>query len=198
MLFACFFKFLDFFLKRIDFLRLPMENLAVSVKLESGRIALHRGDIVLMIVQNAETMGVRELEQFIQSKGLRDRAVLPDSKNRIQEYIKDAALFVLSSDYEGIPNALIEAMAIGLPCVSTDCSPGGARELINNGENGVIAECGNSDALAKAMVLLLEDRENAQKMGINARRICRRVDKDLVCDRWHDFIIDCWRKENEC
>lgn len=190
MLFACFFKFLDFSLKRIDFLRLPMENLAVSVKLESGRIALHRGDIVLMIVQNAKTMGVRKLEQFIQSKGLRDRAVLPDSKNRIQEYIKDAALFVLSSDYEGIPNALIEAMAIGLPCVSTDCSPGGARELINDGENGVIVECGNSDALAKAMVLLLEDRENAQKMGINARRICRRVDKDLVCDRWLDFIMD--------
>ena len=175
-----------------------MENLAVSVKLESGRIALHRGDIALMIVQNAETMGVRELEQFIQSKGLQDRAVLPGSKNRIQEYIKDAALFVLSSDYEGIPNALIEAMAIALPCVSTDCSPGGARELINDGENGVIVECGNSDALAKAMVLLLEDRENAQKMGINARRICRRVDKDLVCDRWLDFIMDCWRKENEC
>lgn len=50
-----------------------MENLAVSVKLESGRIALHRGDIALMIVQNAETMGVRELEQFIQSKGLQDK-----------------------------------------------------------------------------------------------------------------------------
>jgi glycosyltransferase involved in cell wall biosynthesis len=87
-----------------------------------------------------------ELEQFIQSKGLQDRVMLPGSKNRIQEHIKDAALFVLSSDYEGIPNALIEAMAIGLPCVSTDCSPGGARELINDGENGVIVDCGNSDA----------------------------------------------------
>lgn len=110
--------------------------------------------------------------------------MLPGSKNRIQEHIKDAALFVLSSDYEGIPNALIEAMAIGLPCVSTDCSPGGARELINDGENGVIVDCGNSDALAKAMVLLLEDREKAQKMGINAKKICRRVDKELVCKRW--------------
>lgn len=139
-----------------------------------------------------------ELEQFIQSKGLQDRVMLPGSKNRIQEHIKDAALFVLSSDYEGIPNALIEAMAIGLPCVSTDCSPGGARELINDGENGVIVDCGNSDALAKAMVLLLEDREKAQKMGINAKKICRRVDKELVCNRWLDFIMDCRRKENEC
>ena len=139
-----------------------------------------------------------ELEQFVQSKGLQNRVILPGSKNRIQEHIKDAALFVLSSDYEGIPNALIEAMAIGLPCISTDCSPGGARELINDGENGIIVDCGNSDALAKAMVSLLEDRKKAQEMGINAKKICRRADKDLVCDRWLTLIMDCRRKVNEC
>lgn len=139
-----------------------------------------------------------ELEQFVQSKGLQNRVILPGSKNRIQEHIKDAALFVLSSDYEGIPNALIEAMAIGLPCISTDCSPGGARELINDGENGIIVDCGNSDALAKAMVSLLEDRKKAQEMGINAKKICRRADKDLVCDRWLNLIMDCRRKVNEC
>lgn len=97
-----------------------------------------------------------------------------------------------------LPNLADRYNAIGLPCVSTDCSPGGARELINDGENGVIVDCGNSDALAKAMVLLLEDREKAQKMGINAKKICRRVDKELVCNRWLDFIMDCRRKENEC
>lgn len=140
----------------------------------------------------------QELEHLIQSKGLQDRIMLPGSKNRIQEYIKDASLFVLSSDYEGIPNALIEAMAIGLPCVSTDCSPGGARELINDGENGVIVECGDSAALAKAMASLLENREKARSMGANAKKICMRVDKGLVCDRWLDLIMDCRRKENEC
>ena len=139
-----------------------------------------------------------ELEEFVESKGLQNRVIWPGSKNRIQEHIKDAALFVLSSDYEGIPNALIEAMAIGLPCISTDCSPGGARELINDGENGIIVDCGNSDALAKAMVSLLEDRKKAQEMGINAKKICRRADKDLVCDRWLNLIMDCRRKVNEC
>ena len=68
-------------------------------------------------------------------------------------------------------------MAIGLPCVSTDCSPGGARELINDGENGVIVDCGNSDALAKAMVLLLRIGRKHKRWGINAKKICRRVDK---------------------
>lgn len=138
-----------------------------------------------------------ELEHFIQSKGLQNRVMLPGSKNSIQEYIKDVSLFVLSSDYEGIPNALIEAMAIGIPCISTDCSPGGARELINNGENGVIVECNNSVALAKAIVSLLEDREKAKMIGTNAKRICMRVDKDLICDRWLNLIKDCRRKDNE-
>ena len=83
----------------------------------------------------------KELEDYIKAKGLQERVFLPGSKNNIQEHIKDASLFVLSSDYEGIPNALIEAMAIGLPCVSTDCSPGGARELIEEGISGLITPC---------------------------------------------------------
>lgn len=138
----------------------------------------------------------KELEKFIESKGLKDRIFLPGAKNNIQEYIKDASLFVLSSDYEGIPNALIEAMAIGLPCVSTDCSPGGARELITNGENGVIVECRNSNELATAMASLLTDRESAKKMGTNAKKIYTRVDKDLVCNRWLDLIRDCQGRKN--
>ena len=138
----------------------------------------------------------KKLEKYIESKGLKDRVFLPGAKNNIQEYIKDASLFVLSSDYEGIPNALIEAMAIGLPCVSTDCSPGGARELITNGENGVIVECRNSNELATAMARLLTDRESAKRMGTNAKKIYTRVDKNLVCNRWLDLIRDCRRRKN--
>lgn len=137
-----------------------------------------------------------ELENYIMSKGLQSKVVLPGAKNNIQEHIKDASLFVLSSDYEGIPNALIEAMAIGLPCVSTDCSPGGARELIADGENGTIVECGNPQMLAKAMELVLKDREKAQGMGTNAKKICARVDKDVVCDSWLDLIKDSRGKKN--
>ena len=137
-----------------------------------------------------------ELENYVISKGLQSKVVLPGAKNNIQEYIKDASLFVLSSDYEGIPNALIEAMAIGLPCVSTDCSPGGARELIADGKNGAIVECGNPQMLAKAMEFVLKDREKAQGMGTNAKKICARVDKDVVCDSWLDLIKDSRGKKN--
>lgn len=113
---------------------------------------------------------------------------LPGAKSNIQDYIKDAALFVLSSDYEGIPNALIEAMAIGLPCVSTDCSPGGARELIEADENGLIVECGNSKMLADAVKRMIVEKKEAKRMGTQARLVRSRVDKCKIADSWLGII----------
>ena len=137
------------------------------------------------------------LENYIKSKNLEDRVLLPGVKENVQEYIKDASLFVLSSDYEGIPNALIEAMAIGLPCVSTDCSPGGARELINSGKNGVIVECGNAEALANAISESICDREKAALIGKQAELLRRRVDKERIAEKWLKLIKNCRGKENE-
>ena len=125
-----------------------------------------------------------ELEAYIKEKRLQDRVFLPGAKSNIQDYIKDAELFVLSSDYEGIPNALIEAMAIGLPCISTDCSPGGARELIQNGTNGVIVPCGDFNELEKQMRRLIIDRELAKEIGCKALDIRTRTGKSIIADAW--------------
>lgn len=129
-----------------------------------------------------------ELEAYIESKGLANRVSLPGAKSEIQNYIKDASLFVLSSDYEGIPNALIEAMAIGLPCVSTDCSPGGARELIENEKNGFITPCGDAAALKKAMSKILTEKKVACQIGKRAQEVRKRTDRQMIADRWLELI----------
>lgn len=72
--------------------------------------------------------------------------------------MSDSKMYVLSSDFEGIPNSLLEAMSIGMPVVSTDCSPGGARLLIENGVNGLLVKTGNSGELASAMEVYFEIR----------------------------------------
>ena len=113
---------------------------------------------------------------------------MPGAKEEIQEYIKDASLFVLSSDYEGIPNALIEAMAIGLPCVSTDCSPGGARELIVNGKDGFIVPCGDAQKLADAIRKMINDKSLARECGTNARQICQRTAVWKISEEWMTYI----------
>lgn len=135
-----------------------------------------------------------ELEAYIKEKRLQDRVFLPGAKSNIQDYIKDAALFVLSSDYEGIPNALIEAMAIGLPCVSTDCSPGGARELIQNGTNGVIVPCGDFNELEKQMRGLIIDRELAKEIGCKALDIRTRTGKSIIADAWLQ-VLTCGKEK---
>ena len=131
----------------------------------------------------------KELEAFVESKGLTNRVFLPGAKSGIQNYIKDASLFVLSSDYEGIPNALIEAMAIGLPCVSTDCSPGGARELILNEKDGFITPCGDAVALRMAMSKILTEKKVASQIGKRAQEVRKRTDRQMIADRWLKLIV---------
>src|SRR5699024_8377511 len=100
-----------------------------------------------------------ELNNYIKKKNLKNNVFLPGRVNNIEEKIRNASLFVLSSRYEGMPNALMEAMALGLPCISTDCSIGGPRELIDQGKNGVLVSEGNVLELAGAMEDVLTNKE---------------------------------------
>lgn len=130
----------------------------------------------------------KELEEYVKSKELQERVYLPGNQSNIQEYIKDASLFVLSSDYEGIPNALIEAMAIGLPCVSTDCSPGGARELIEDGISGLITPCSDARKLSDAMRMMLSNKAYAKACGIEALKIREKTDVKKISEDWLRYI----------
>lgn len=120
--------------------------------------------------------------------GVENSVELPGYTTSIGETIKDASLFVLSSDFEGMPNALMEAMAIGLPCVSTDCDGGGAKFLIENEKNGLLVPKGDVDALAVAMNQMLNNREFAEKCGKEARKICDRLAPEKIYGEWESFI----------
>lgn len=109
----------------------------------------------------------------------------------VTESIQNATAFVFASDYEGIPNALMEAMSLGLPCVSTDCSPGGAALLIQNGENGYLVECGSAEKLYLAMKNIVENRENAETMGRNAMQINQTFSEDVIAQQWINAIDAC-------
>ena len=79
------------------------------------------------------------------------------------EKLRDAAMFVQSSDYEGVSNALLEALCMGVPTISTDCPAYGARMFLNHGENGFLVEVGNEMALASAMLELANHPEIGQR-----------------------------------
>ena len=101
---------------------------------------------------------------------------------------QNATMFVLSSDYEGIPNALLEAMSLGVPCVSTDCSPGGAAMLINNYENGVIVDRGNDESLAAAMKWCLDNPEKREEMGAKGKNVNERFAENEIFASWMKIV----------
>lgn len=125
------------------------------------------------------------LQKQIESLGLHDDVLLPGNSSSLWEEMSNSRLFVLSSDYEGVPNILIEAMCMGMPCISTDFSPKGAvGELLVNGENGLVVETGNPKIMAMAMKKLLMDVEESKRLGNNARKLIHKVDSAVVMDQW--------------
>lgn len=133
--------------------------------------------------------GMKEkMEQFIADKGLEKRVCFKGQSSRLEKEINRAALFVLPSDYEGMPNALIEAMAMGLPVISTDCPCGGSRLLIEDGVSGLLVPVGEEEKLAQAMDVLLSNTEKAEEMGKKAREIVNKVSPEKVCHEWKDYV----------
>ena len=127
------------------------------------------------------------LRDIIKQKGLSDSVKLMGFCSEVHERINKAAMYIMSSDYEGLPNALIEAMALGLPCISTDCPCGGPRTLIENGVNGLLVHTDDTNALVKAINDILEDSRFSE-IGENARKIREKVNPELVTAQWLQFI----------
>ena len=129
-----------------------------------------------------------DLQQQIDDLERADRIRLMGRQENIPDAIKAASLFVLSSDYEGLPNALMEAMALGLPVVSTDCSGGGARTLIENGRDGLIVPCDDADALAAAIRESLSDPAAAKARGDRAKEKAQTFRTAAVAAQWEAYL----------
>ena len=114
---------------------------------------------------------------------------LMGNSDALEKELPQAALFAYSSDYEGLPNSLLEAMAMGLPCVSTDCPCGGPGTLIQNGENGILVPVGDAEALAGGMLALIENPERAAELGRKAAKIAEIASTDRVFEAWQDYLL---------
>lgn len=102
----------------------------------------------------------------------------------IHSVVRDCAMFVSSSDFEGLSNSMIEAMAIGMPCICTDCLGGGAREMIIHGENGLLVPMKDINALSKAMIRMAEDKQLAEKCSKNASKVRHDLSVQTIADKW--------------
>ena len=128
------------------------------------------------------------LEKLILNLNLENFVFLKGNSNNIIDEIKNSRLFILTSNFEGIPNALLEAMCLGLPCISTDFSPGSVHEIINNGINGLIVPKNNENSLVLAINRLISDEKLSLSLGNEASKIKKRLNSHEIALRWLDFI----------
>lgn len=143
-------------------------------------------DYKLVIFGSGELQN--ELQNQIDVLGLSDKALLAGSNPDALKFVSKGSVFVLSSEYEGMPNALMEAMAVGVPCVSTRCKMG-PEELIDNGENGVLVSDGCSkEELADGIFSIIENEDFANKLSMNSRKLLETHSVSAITDKWIEYL----------
>lgn len=108
----------------------------------------------------------------------------PGYVDSISRAIQKEGIFVLPSLYEGIPNSLIEAMSVGLPCIATNCSPGGPRFLMHNGERGILVPINNVKEIINAVQTIIENKSLAKNYGQKAMRVIEDLNEIKIRKMW--------------
>lgn len=131
----------------------------------------------------------QDLQELIEQLRVENRVILEGQVERIVDRIQGADIFVLPSNHEGMPNVLLEAMAMGLACISTDFPSGGAKSLINSGINGLLIPINDKEALKNAISILVGNQKFKSNLKRNALNIRITNSKERVFPKWESFVL---------
>jgi len=154
--------------------KLLLEAFAVFVK--------NHKDYVLEIYGKGELE--EELKRLADSLGIAQCVSFQGFCDQVQERIRRAGMYVLSSDYEGISNSMLEAMALEVPVIATDCPIGGSRMYIKDGVNGLLVPVGDVSAMTLAMGRLAADPALGRRLGREAAKVKEELDVSRIADRF--------------
>lgn len=129
-----------------------------------------------------------EMEQIHKTLKHKERIILQGECSDVKEKMQQTAVFVLSSSNEGLPNALMEAMAMGLPVISTACPCGGPAVIIEQGKNGILVPVGDEKAIAEAIVELCTNSQKAMEFGKEAAKIKNKCNPQVIAEQWKGYI----------
>lgn len=135
-----------------------------------------------------------ELKSLIEEKKLTHVVHLMGTTDDVAGVLKNAELFVLTSDYEGMPNALLEALAVGVPCISTDCPCGGPRMVIEQEKNGILISPNDTQELIVQMRRILSDNSLKERLSQNGRLSAEKFQPQNVFLCWNNYIDEILNK----
>ena len=125
-----------------------------------------------------------ELEKILSDKNMQNKVILAGYTEHILEKMKDAVMYISTSDYEGISNSMLEAMALGLPVVCTDCPAGGAAMTIEDGINGYLSPVKDAEQFSKKMQCVIDDTQATARIAERAKEVRNRFSVDEIVRQW--------------
>jgi len=128
-----------------------------------------------------------ELIAYAKSKGMENAVIFEGRTNQVQQKLSESSIFLLTSNYEGLSNAMLEAMSVGMPLVCTDCPIGGARMMLDN-NCGVLTPVGNVDAFTEAIIVLLSNPDQMDAIAANAKMKADLYSADSIAEKWEKVI----------
>ena len=132
----------------------------------------------------------KELNILCTKLKIEDKVIFKGNQNKVHEMIKDNCMYIMTSNYEGMPNSLMEAMTIGLPCISTDCPSGGPRQLIKNNVNGFLIDMNNTEQLLEKMKYIILSKEEIMKISLKAKEINKTYNINHITTLWKECILN--------
>lgn len=137
----------------------------------------------------------KHLVELSKNLAIDKNVVFEGFSSNVHNQIAHSDIFVMTSDLEGMPNSLIEAMTMGFPVISTDCPVGAPREMIGENENGLLIPIGDKCSLVRSINQLISDRELNRTLGKKAEKKSREYSIDIIKSKWEDVLSKMISKE---
>ncbi len=132
-----------------------------------------------------------ELHRLIKELNAENNIFLMGNSDDIPGVLSKAKAYILSSEYEGIPNTLLEAMAVGVPVISTDCPCGGPKMLIEHMNNGLLVKVGDKEGIKNSLKMIQENDELRYNLGSCAKRTADKLRPENIFNEWNRFVDKC-------
>lgn len=129
-----------------------------------------------------------ELQKLANNLGVGNYVEFPGHVTDIHERMKKSAIYVSSSDSEGLSNSMLEALSIGIPTVCTDCPIGGARTFISDGENGYLVPVNDAGTLIERLSMLADDETIGRRFSEKSQKLKSELSTQSICDRWEEVL----------
>lgn len=166
----------------------PEKNLKMLIKAFSKIVEIHKDYTLKIYGEPRYPEAKRELVELAENLGIAGYIEFPGYQSDIHSIMAKSAVFVLTSNYEGLSNAMLEALCIGIPTICTNCPSGGAAMYIQDNSNGFLVAVNDVDELVQKLQLLIENKDIQRKVSKRSIKLRDRLAVENIVEQWEDLL----------